>query len=522
MKKLTALFLIISLTLSLCACSLNPFEISTGEDDVYTEEEKTTAQAASQQTEYKPNAESSGTIGLAWVSASGLNPYQSTNVTNLAIESLMYESLFIVNSSYEIEAVLCKSCKPSGGYWSWYFELDPDAHFSDGTPVTSADVIASIDAARKSNQYNTRFRVVNSYRATDDYNFSISLNAACQYLPMILDSPIVKKDSIKEDVPIGSGPYYLSGNKLIQNEQWWQGRDPLLERDYVNLIEVETAKGVRDEFEFGDVDIVYSDAYMTNASAYHGDNEPWAVPTLEMQYIGFNTKSNYCQSNSLRAAITYLVDRSTIIAKLYSGAGQAATLPVNPNSAWYDTALASSYAYNPSAFDSAYATCGVIPDWGNPMKLLVCNSNPMRVAAAEYIAKELTDHGLPCEVVAEDRETFIYFLISDQFDLYMTEVKLSPLFDLAVFFGYNYYLSVGGLSDSTLQDLANSALADSTEYYNLCRTVLNRGLLCPIMFKTTTLYTTRGTISNVYPCVSCLLQSNGYRTWAEVFTPPES
>ena len=85
-------------------------------------------------------------IGLAWQSDAELHPYTSTSVTNQTIISLMYESLFLVTSTFETQALLCTECAVSESGYLWYFGIRDDVKFSDGTKLTSEDVVASLQA----------------------------------------------------------------------------------------------------------------------------------------------------------------------------------------------------------------------------------------------------------------------------------------------------------------------------------------------------------------------------------------
>ncbi|MEA4965118.1 MAG: ABC transporter substrate-binding protein [Oscillospiraceae bacterium] len=459
------------------------------------------------------------TLGLTWQSSAGLHPYTCTSVTNQTILSLLYEGLFLVTDSFEAEPLLCESFAVSEDGTAWQFTLREDVTFTDGTALTAADVTASLLAAKASPLYAVRFRDVTSVTADGSQSVVIRLSSSYENLPLLLDVPIVKASTLSSEVPVGTGPYAFSGagtaSTLVRNHSWWQQTTPVVDAETLNLVVAEDSAAVRDAFEFGGADLVYTDPLSSSASQYHCDYELWSCPTTVMQYIGFNQNSDYCYSAALRSGITYIVDRDTLIAQIYDGFGLSATLPCSPLSPIYDSALASSYAYNPGAFQACVQSSGITPSSSNPIQLIVNSSSPKRVDAAEYIAAAMNELSVYTEVVALDAEAFQAALQSGEYDMYLGEIRLPTDFDLSAFFASDGSASFGGNADGSALQLCASALENSGNYYDLHRTVMNRGLICPILFKVNALYATRGVVASHSPSVSNLFLSSTGRTLDE-------
>ena len=214
-----------------------------------------------------------------------------------------------------------------------------------------------------------------------------------------------------------------------------------------------------------------------------------------MLYLGFNQSSNYFYSNTLRAGVTYAVDRETILSEDYGGFGSIATLPCSPLSAYYDAGLASSYAYSPDSFQYSLSTSGILPDASQPVRLLVSNTSAKRIAVANRIASKLTELGLYTEVTSSSEDEFLYALQTGNFDLYLSEIRLAPNFDLRCFFTLYGSAAYGGIGGDAALQYCDQALENSGNYYDLCRTVVGRGLICPILFRSNALYSARGVVS---------------------------
>lgn len=463
-------------------------------------------------------AQRTGSLGVAWQSTEGLHPYTSTSVTNQVIFSLLYESLFVVTDSFTAEPVLCEASSVSEDGTVWHFDLKQNITFSDGSAMTASDVVTSLKAAAGSAMYQNRFADVTSIEQDGTLGIVIRLDTAYENLPLLLDIPIVKASTVSSESPTGSGPYVRDGSVLRRNSSWWQDAAPVLDAQELTLIAAEDPLEVRNAFEFGGADVAYTDPCASTLAAYHSDNERWGCPTTVMLYIGFNQNSNYFYSSTLRSGITYATDRDSIVADIYGGFGLAASLPCSPLSAVYDSALASSYTFNPGSFQACLQSSGIIPDSSDPVSLVVSNENPKRVQTANLIAGQLTELGLYTEVESLEDDEFQYALASGNFDLYLSEIRLSPTFDLSCFFTYGGSAWFGGSDSESLLQLCNAALENSGNYYDLFRTVMVRGLICPIMFRVNALYATRGVLSNCTPALSTLLYCNSGVTAADILS----
>ena len=523
LRRLTALLLTAVLLLSaLTACGTKPVAEESGETDASLAEE-----TAPQEEETPAEADVPSPItevGIAYQSTGSLHPYTSESVTNQAVMSLLYESMFIVGSDFAAYPLLCASCAVSEDGTVWHFDLRQDITFSDGSAMTAADVAASLSAARTSSLYQTRFDIVTGIEQDGAYGVIVRLTTACENLPLLLDVPIVKAGTVSSGTPVGSGPYVCSGDSLVRNTNWWQDATPTIDVQKIRLVAANDPQAVRDAFEFGGADIAYSDPSASNAADYHCDYELWSAPTTTMLYLGFNLGSNYFYSSTLRGGITYAVDRETILTQIYGGFGLAAALPCSPLASFYDGALAASYTYDPGSFQACLSSSGIWPDPAQPLRFIVSDVSARRVSVANLIAEELQSLGLYTEVVVCTEEEFQFNLINGNFDMYLAEIRLPPNFDLRCFFKLYSTADYGGTGGDSALQLCNQALENSGNYYDLFRTVMNRGLLCPILFKTNAFYTTRGVMKAHTTTLSNLFAELPAQTLADILseTPYEA
>ena len=330
--------------------------------------------------------------------------------------------------------------------------------------------------------------------------------------------------------PLGTGPYFFSeeGKELClrRNRSWWQDNRAPVEYDTILLTAAKDPTAVRDSFEFGATSLVCADLNAPNAVGYRCDYELWDCPTTTMQYLGFNLYDGIFYQRELRAAVTHIIDRESLISTVYKGFGEAALLPCAPASPLYDEELARTYAYDPSAFTEALHRASVSSEYVTT--LLVCSADPTRMDMANRIAEALTQAGLRTEVRSVDEESYRYRLSTGQFDLFIGEVRLSGSFDLSEFFRSYGSLCYGGIRSSGMEQLCYDALENSGNCYDLYRGVMENGYFCPLLFKSYAVMANRGVVGSLQPAVDNVFHLAGGRSLSdasvsyEELTAPET
>ena len=84
-------------------------------------------------------------------------------------------------------------------------------------------------------------------------------------------------------------------------------------------------------------------------------------------------------------------------------------------------------------------------------------------------------------------------------------MRLSANFDLGPFFRIYGPLAFGDLNSSMMETLCNNMLENSGNAYDLHKQVMEKGYLCPILFKSYAVYTTRGAADELSPGVDWVL-----------------
>ena len=438
-------------------------------------------------------------LSLPYYPDRGLNPYQTADYVNRCIFSLVYQSLFSVDAQYNVYPVLCQSFTVSKDMKTYIF-YPAAATFPDGEPLTATDVEASLNTAIGSEIYKGRFRYVKAVKLTEDGGIQVTLTIPCENLPLLLDVPILKASQQTAERPLGTGPYlyerYNDALRLRRRTDWWCSALLPVTAEHISLVEGESPSQLRDEFEFNELGLVTSDPGSSSYVDFHSDYELWDSENGLFLYLGCNTKNELLSNQSIRAALTFAIDRDAIVEEFYHDFAYSAVLAASPKSPVYNQALAQKYGYAPEKLTQALADAAVEAP---TVKLLLNTDDSVRLRAGRAIARMLTAAGL--KVVTDERDGASYRKALQQrnFDLYLGQTRLSANMDLSEFFNTTGTLNYGSMSNAALYGLCQEALANSGNYYTLHQKVAEDGRLTPILFRSNAIYAQRGAFVGLTP-----------------------
>ena len=492
MKRLLAALLALALLLSGCGAK-NEY-VPTGDglsyDEDYTGPMNT-----------RPVEQTDQVVNMPYYAQVTMNPIQCTDYTNRALMTLIYQSLFVVDRHYQVQPMLCSRYSMAQDMRSYTFYVDEKATFSDGTNVRASDVVASLLAAKESKYYGGRFLHMTAIELSEDGGVQIKLDTACENLPILLDIPIIKESQLEAERPLGSGPYVLDTSSgewvLRRRSNWWcKAVGMAVTAQTIGLRKAESNTQIRDDFQFADLNLVCADPCSDRYADYRCDFELWDCETGVFTYIAFCDLSTVFGSVEMRAALTYGLDRETMADDIYRGFGMGASLPASPLSPYYSQSLASQYAYDPERFAQVVKEQGME---GSEVIFLVNSDDSMRVRAARAVRDMLELGGLKVTMKEVSGSAYSYAFTAKEYDLYLGQTKLSANMDLSAFFAANGALSKGGVSNVGAYALCQQALENHGNYYTLHQTVMDDGLLCPVLFCTQAIYASRGNVTNLTP-----------------------
>ena len=378
---------------------------------------------------------------VGYIGSDSLNPYTASTAPNCAITRLMFDSLFVCDDSFEPQAVLAESYTYDG--YIITVSLKQGVTFSDGTPLTTADVSYSFTMAKQSSVYSDRLASVAYTVYVDDYTVNFVMNKENPYAVSCLDFPIIKANTYS--APVGSGRYTHNttyGSYLMRNDTYSLGENDGF--GVIELCDVGTADTVAYKVQMGDIDFAFDNLSSGVAPSINTSNAP--VSLNNMVFLGMNGESDLLQYESIRKAVRAGLDVDALAADVYGAFAHSSSLPYHPD--WYaadadytfeqKTTLEylSAIGYNQINSDGL-ATNGL---YTITLTLIVNEENALRVKLANQVASSLIAAGINVNVVKYSFNEYISALKAKNYDLYIGEVRLTADMRLsAILGGHTYY-----------------------------------------------------------------------------------
>ena len=426
-----------------------------------------------------------------------LDPVTCADGMQLVAASLLGEGLFRLGPDFTAEPWLCESYTYDSDSYSYVLTLRSGITFSDGSPLTAADVKATLDRARSSQRYGARLSDVTRITAGEG-TVTITLSGPNTGFPALLDIPIVKAGT--EDLPVGTGPYLLSAEEaglwLVANQSWWRGGGQPVDR--ISLVEAGDQETMLYRFTSHEVQLVTADLTGTTPVSVTGNVRYLDADTTVLHYLGCNTARAPLDDPAVRRCLGSGLDRSHLVSAFLSSHAAASQFPVSPRSPLYPAQLEEPY----SLADFTAAAEALDRSTRRTLTLLVNEENAFKVAAAREIAENFTAAGIAVTVRALPWAEYTAALAAGNFDLYYGEARLSADWDLSALVGTGGALNYGGWSDpQTDQLLAEyAAAADrAAALERLCRHLGEQAPILPIAFKSTSVLVQANVVEGLDP-----------------------
>lgn len=436
-----------------------------------------------------------------------LNPYKTKNKSNAELGRLLYDSLVSLNDDFEVSYVLAESISCEENIYTVKLR---NATFSNNTPVTSEDVLSSYALAKESDAFKNLFYNVKSVSAPDSSTVLFELSKHDPYFASILTFPIIKKgsDELKNEdnveiEPIGSGRYIFSHKDdcLIKNPYHFGE----VITDKISLVNAPDSESVEHYVEIGATDFYYTDPANNNIVRMSGKKT--ALNMNNLVYLGINHSYGALSSPQLRHAISSALDRDTISKSAFYGYAKSATGFFHPD--WSET---SGYQTVQTTADpkisienlekigyNSLDTDGYRINSNNislSFSLLVNDSNPSRLAAAELIREQLKTIGIKITVTAVSDSQYFEALSSGHFQLYLGEVRLTANMDIGnlVLEGKSAAYGIKN-SDSASEESAADYSAVIRSYYSgessvteVATSLINYMPVIPLLYRNSLLF----------------------------------
>lgn len=278
----------------------------------------------------------------------------------LSVYNLMYEGLVSIDDNYQIQPCLAQRWEESNGGRTWTFHLREDLFFSDNTPVTAQDVVASMEyiltkagnenAADKGFYRNLSY-FVSSVSANGEHTVVVKAKRKYYGLLYAMTFPILKASQVAAPDPVGTGPYKMENRTdsaifLVSNEYCWR-QDPQVQN--ITFMRYETPGAVLENYQYARVDAIFSRSLAAAQYKTGVSNVTVRARTNQLECLIMNLSASPLDDVRIRQAIRYLIDPEALMGA-YSGMVTRTDLPVVPGTWAYNDSLEEYFQPN---FDAA-------------------------------------------------------------------------------------------------------------------------------------------------------------------------
>lgn len=392
-----------------------------------------------------------GALGKAAATTRDPHGTQS-NESDYLVLALAYDPLTVPGSPRTVAPRLASSWEPSPDLRRHRFVIAEGARFHDGTPVTSADVVWSLQRLRATSAGASRLPGIDPAGIAADGPGAVVLtsNYPNADLPLLvrLTTFVIKQDTADVAGAPGTGPFrlesYRQGNaRLVRNDDW-HGGAPLLDAIEVRIFE--SPQAMANALFTGEIDLA-SNVGAVAARTAQGRDGIQAVRREDDTSlpIVMRVADGPFADVRVREAFRLAVDREAMVAQALSGFGRVANDIMGTGDPGYaddipqrrrDTARAAALL-DQAGFDRSVR-----------YPLITAEEVPGQGESAALFATQLREVGVGIDVVRQDLNTFY-----DQ-----TWLK-APLYtaswgtnDSVTFFASKTMLSGAGQNEAGQQD----------------------------------------------------------------------
>jgi peptide/nickel transport system substrate-binding protein len=279
-----------------------------------------------------------------------LNPFIIKGSAATGIRTYVFESLMGRNGdeAFSLYGLLAESIDVSDDRQTFTYKIRPEAKFSDGTPVTAADVIFSMEILRDKGRpnYKNNYKKIKAVEIIDDHTLRFTQEVGDRELPLIIGlMPILSKkswdgrnfDETTLTPLVGSGPYIIGDVKTDEsitykkNPDYW-GKNLSITKGFWNFDTVRfdyyrDANAAFEAFKKGDADVrmeedpsrwnkAYDFAAVTNGKVVKEFFEQ-RTPAAALGFA-FNTRRKIFEDVRVREALVTAFDFEWANTNLYN------------------------------------------------------------------------------------------------------------------------------------------------------------------------------------------------------------
>jgi len=369
-----------------------------------------------------------------------LDPRIGTDARSAQLTSLLFSGLLERDATMNVRGDLADRWETPDPK-TYIFHLHDGVKFSDGRPLTSADVkftfqsiMNGIPGAAGTTQSPKRgaFRVIQSIDTPDAQTiiFHLSEPNAAFALSLVRSAVGIVPAGSGSDFaqhPIGSGPFRfvssLQDEEVVfeRNDQYFRGPSQI-ERVRFRVVPEAVVRALELRKGTADVELNSFTPDMIPVLAQQSDLAVTEEPGTLFSYISFNCEDPTLGRREVRQALTYATDRATLARTLMRDQARVADGPLPPNNWAYEPNV-SQYEFNPAKAESLLDQAG-FPRQGDQhtgtrfIITMKSSTDPLARLLGEVLQDEWKRIGVQLDLRPLEFATFYTDITKGNFQLY--------------------------------------------------------------------------------------------------------
>lgn len=342
-----------------------------------------------------------------------LDPTENFDNCRMQVDSNVLQGLVALDEDSQPQPLLASS-------WEWttdttlVFTLRDDVTFSDGTPFTSADVVATFDRyIEMQSVLATQLAVIDSYTADDPTTVTITTSKPTGTLLGVLSMIFIGKASDAADdaywaKPVGTGPFvitdFVTNDRvtLTRNDEYW-GEPAKLKT--LTFQQITDTNGKITALSNGSAHVIAgvpSDQIATVEAM--ADVRLEQIPSFTYTFLWFQNSREPFTDPKVRQALWAALDLETIVTSLLGETASTMT-SLCPEAAFGCLPTDAAPSYDPELAKELLAEAGY-PD-GFTTTIDYSTANPGYDQLVSAMVSYWKEVGVTVEPKSDDQATFL-------------------------------------------------------------------------------------------------------------------
>ncbi len=387
--------------------------------------------ACGQKAERNPNSFVESSIG----DARRLNPVIANDSASGTINDQVFNGLVKYDKDIKLIGDLAERWDISNGGKTITFHLRKGVKWHDGVEFTADDCLFTYQKfidPKVATPYSSSYMDILKAEAVNKYTFRVTYKEpfspaleswSTGMIPKhLLDGKDINTDQFNRH-PIGTGPYkfkeWIAGQKIVleANDNYFEGR-PNIDQFIYRIIP--DSSTMFQELLSGGVDMMGLTPlqYLRKSETrrIRENYRKFRYPANAYTYMGYNLTNPLFSDVKVRQALSYAIDRQSIIDGILLGLGKPCTGPFSYVS-WAYNPRAMSYNYDPELARKMLAEegwksqnrGGILEKNGKPFHftILTNQGNTERIRTAEIIQQNLRAVGIDVSIRVMEWQAFL-------------------------------------------------------------------------------------------------------------------